>query len=1029
MIESLVTLSVRKRGWVLVLWGLLAVVLLGVAIHLKLDALPDITSNQVQVLTRAPGLTPEEVEQRVTRPLEASFGGLPGLENTRSLSRYGLSAITLVFGEDVDLLRARQLVGERMATSPGAHVSGVDPPEMGPITGGLGEVFHFTVSAPTRTPSELLELVELRVAPILKTVSGVVEVNTWGGARRTLEVRADANRLVARGVSFDELRVALTRTVGSQPGASLETGDRHILLRGTFLPRNPRDLADAVVKFTAGAAVRVGDVATIAEGTAPRLGAASRNGQGETVYVMAQMLIGANARDITRAVRLKMRDVRAALPPDVQIDVVYDRSVLVDATLRTVARSLAEGGALVCLVLFLMLGSARAGVVVALTIPVAMLGATAAMTLLDVSGNLMSLGAVDFGLLVDGAVVLVEHVFHRALQDDDDDATPWADRVARACAAVARPSFFGVFVILLVYVPVLSLTGVDGKMFRPMAITVVLALLVTLLFTLTFIPAASAQFIRDRDIPARAPRLVRWIEGLHGHAIRRAVPRPALLLGLSVGALGLALWTLSTLGGELAPTLDEGALVIQTTRAADLGISGAIEQARRLELAVGTGVPEVAEVVSRIGSPAVATDTMGLEQADVFVQLSPAERWRPGMTRARLLAELMRRIGEATPQSEPSFTQPIQMRFNELLGGAPYDVVVSVLGQDLAGLRVSIQRVRDAVARIPGVADPRILAEDELPLLEVRPNSLAAGQRALTAGDVLDLTGALRLGLEVGVTYDGPREVPVTLRLGQDPPHPYSLASTLLPTPGGQLVPLSELATVQLLSAPAALYRWNGERRMLLGFNVRGRELGDVVQEATVKVARVVTLTEGSRLTWGGQFETLQAARRRLSMVIPVVLLLIGFVLFVHFGQASPVLWVLAHVPFAAVGGVFALAARGMALSISAGIGFIALWGIAVMNGTVLVTEIQSLEREGMDPGEATLTATASRTRPVSMTAMVAALGFLPMALAHGAGSEVQRPLATVVIGGLITSTTLTLLVLPTLRVAFMKRRRPEATP
>ncbi len=1021
MIERIVAFSVARRAWVLVLWTVAAAGLLAVAVNLKLDALPDITSNQVQVLTRAPGLTPEEVEQRVTRPLEASFGGLPGLESTRSLSRYGLSAITLVFGEDVDLLRARQLVGERMATSAGGRAAGVDAPELGPITGGLGEVFHFTVSAPTRTPSELLELVELRVAPILKTVDGIVEVNTWGGARRTLEVRADANRMVARAVTFEELGSALTRAVGSRPGASLDTGDRHILLRGTSLPRAPRDLADAIVKFAGGAAIRVGDVASIAEGTAPRLGAASRNGSGETVYVMAQMLIGANARDVTRAVRDKMREVRAALPADVQIDVVYDRSELVDATLRTVARSLAEGGFLVCLVLLLTLGSGRAGVVVALTIPVAMLGATAAMTGLGVSGNLMSLGAVDFGLLVDGAVVLVEHVFHRG--EGAEDGMPWAERVAKACAAVARPSFFGVFVILLVYVPVLSLSGVDGKMFRPMAITVVLALVAALLFTLTFIPAASAQFLRDRDIPVRSTRLVRFIAHCQGWAIGRTVRWPKVVLAVSLGALALAVWTMRGLGAELAPTLDEGALVIQTTRAADLGIGGAITQASRLEHAVRDGVPEIANVVSRIGSPAVATDTMGLEQADVFVELAPRDRWRAGMTRERLLDELQRRITEATPQSEPSFTQPIQMRFNELLGGAPYDVVVSAVGQSLDALRASMLRVRASVARIPGVEDPRILAQDELPLLEVRPDSLAARQRGLSAGDVLDLTGAMRLGLRVGVTYDGPREVPVVLRLGGEAPHPLTLASTLLPAPGGHLVPLSEVASVERLLAPAAMYRWNGERRMLLGFNVRGRDLGDVVGEATARVRREVTLAEGVRISWGGQFETLQAARRRLGFVIPAVLLLIGFVLFVHFGKPSPVLWVLAHVPFAAVGGVFALAARGMALSISAAIGFIALWGIAVMNGTVLVTEIEALESRGAASDEATLAAAKSRTRPVSMTALVAALGFLPMSIATGPGSEVQRPLATVVIGGLATSTTLTLLVLPSLRAAFARWR------
>jgi cobalt-zinc-cadmium resistance protein CzcA len=1019
MIRFIIALAVSQRRWVVVIWAALSLGLLGIAVGLKLDALPDITSNQVQILTRAPGLTPEEVELRITRPLEASLGGLAGLANSRSLSRYGLSAITLVFDDDVDLLRARQLATERLAGAMGSLPPGADTPGLGPMTGGLGEVFHFTVSAPTRTPAELLDLVEFRATPILKTVPGIVEVNTWGGAERTLEVRVDPGRMVIRGVSFEELRRALGRTVGNQPGASLEAGDRHVLLRGTFLPTTTRELADALVKVDHGAAIRVGDLATVVEGTAPRLGAATKDGRGETLYVMAQMLIGANARDVTHAVRNKMREVRAALPGDIQIEVVYDRSELVDATLRTVARSLVEGGVLVCLVLFFMLGSARAGLVVALTIPVAMLGATAMMTLVGVSGNLMSLGAVDFGLLVDGAVVLIEQVFHK---QPLEGALPWPERVTKSCAAVARPSFFGVSVILLVYVPVLSLTGVDGKLFRPMAITVVLALLVTLLFTLTFIPAAAALFLKDADIPARPPRLVRLIEGAHARALRLLVPHPTLVLAISLLGLGLAVRVASRLGTELAPTLDEGALVIQTTRAADLSLTGAIAEAGKMERALAQGTPEVARVVTRIGSPAIATDTMGLEQTDVFVALAPKAQWRPDMTRTKLLRLLGTRIAGATPGSEPAFTQPIQMRFNELLGGAPYDVVLSVLGQDLAALRLAAGQSLAALSSIPGVEDPRVLAEDELPLEEVRPNPLWAGQRGFAVADVLDVVGALRLGVPVGATYDGPREIPVLLRLGIIPPHALSLGDTVIPGPNAELVRLSQVAEVRFSSAPAALYRWNGERRVLLGFNVRGRDLGEVVAAATTKVGTDVRLPEGTRLSWGGQYDTLQAAKRRLAVVVPLVLVLIGFVLLLHFGRRGPVLWVLSHVPFAAVGGVVALLVRGMPLSISAGIGFIALWGIAVMNGTVLVTEIGVLEAGGLGPTEATLNATRSRARPVSMTALVAALGFLPMALARGVGSEVQRPLSTVVIGGLITSTTLTLLVLPTLRVAFMKR-------
>lgn len=1019
MIESVIRFAVSKRIWVVVVWLGASLGLLALALRLKLDALPDITSNQVQVLTRAPGLTPDEVELRVTRPLEASLGGLAGLSNSRSVSRFGLSAITLVFDDGVDILRARQLAAERITLVSGRLPHGVDAPELGPITGGLGEVFQFTVSAPTRTPYELLELVELRVAPIVKTVPGIVELNTWGGAERTLEVRVDPNRMVQRHISFEELRQALMRTVGSQPGASLEAGSRHVLLRGSFLPTRARELADALVKLDGDSAIRVGDVATINEGIAPRLGAATRDGRGETVYVMAQMLIGANARDVTHAVRAKMSQVRAALPDDVRIQTVYDRSELVDATLRTVAKSLAEGGLLVCLVLFLMLGSARAGLVVALTIPVAMLGATAALALLGVSGNLMSLGAVDFGLLVDGAVVLIEHVFRH---DAEHREGAWSERVARACAAVARPSFFGVSVILLVYVPVLSLTGVDGKMFRPMALTVVLALLVALLFSLTFIPAAAALFLRERDIPLRPPPLQRAIARVHAALLRGVVPKPGIVLLVSLVALGVSVHVASRLGSELAPQLDEGSLVIQTTRNADLSVEGAIEEATRMELALKRGFPEVKTIVSRIGSPAVATDTMGLEQADVFVELAKPSEFRPGMTRRKLLALLEERIEAVTPGSEPAFTQPIQMRFNELLGGAPYDVVVSLIGQDASALRQSAKAVVSSVSSIAGVQDPRVLAQDELPVQEVGPRPLAAAQRGFSVGDVLDLVGAMRLGVPVGTTYDGPVQIPVTLRLGTVAPGALVLEETLLPGPKSELVPLASVAEVRQLSAPAALYRWNGERRALIGFNVRERELGEVVTEAATRVSREVKLSEGTRIEWGGQYETLRAAQQRLTLVIPAVLLLIVFVLFLHFGKAGPVAWVLSHVPFAAVGGTLALLARGMPLSISAGIGFIALWGIAVMNGTVLVTEILELEERGTDPDEATMKAAESRARPVSMTAMVAALGFLPMAIATGPGSEVQRPLATVVIGGLVSSTTLTLLVLPTLRVAFARR-------
>jgi len=1019
VIERLVRASVAHRKGVIGIWVLLAFGFLALALRLELDALPDVTSNQVQVLTRAPGLTPAEVELRVTRPLEASLGAVAGLEETRSLSRYGLSAITVVFEEDVDLMLARQLVAERVGGW-STDDPQVDTPELGPISGGLGEVVQFTVSSATRTPAELLELFEVRAAPILKATPGVVEVNTWGGARRTFEIRADAERMALHRVSLTALRDAVTAAIGNQPGASLDVGDRHVLLRGRFLPSTVETVAELPVVVERDRVVRVRDVAQVAEGIEPRVGAATRDGQGETLYVMAQMLKGANALDVTRDVRARMESVRAVLPPDVRVDIVYDRSELVVQTLRTVARSLAEGGALVAVVLFLMLGSARAGMIVALTIPVAMLGATAAMSVGGVSGNLMSLGAIDFGLLVDGAVVLVEHVFARGKGASE---RPWAARVSDACAEVARPSFFGIAVILLVYVPVLTMTGVDGKLFRPMAITVVLALLVALVFSLTFVPAAAATLLREDSMPRKRPRMVKAVEWLHGHVLGAAVRWPLPILGLAVGALAGAAVLGSGLGSELAPTLDEGALVIQSTRDARTSVEGAVRQGLELERAV-LQMPEVETIASRIGSPAVATDVMGLEQGDIFVQLAPKSQWRPGLTRDALLDEVAARIEAGAPGSDPAFTQPIQMRFNELLGGAPFDVVVSVLSQDRAAASAMATSVLEAVQGVQGVVEARILAEDTLPLLDIEPDPLRAGQRGLTAADVLDAAGALRLGLPVGQTYDGAVEVPVRLRLGAQPPHPSVVETQRIPGPEGILVSLEDVARITRHEAEVALHRVDGEPRVLIGFNVRGRELGAAVEDAQDVVARTVDSTPGVRLEWGGQFETLTAARQRLMWVVPIVLGLIALVLFVNFRKVGPVSWVLVHVPFAAVGGVFALAMRGMALSISAAIGFVALWGIAVMNGTVLYAEVVRREHEGESPDQATLGAARTRVRAVTMTALTDILGFLPMAIATGVGAEVQRPLATVVVGGLVASTLLTLVVLPSLRVALVRLRR-----
>ncbi|MRG90979.1 efflux RND transporter permease subunit [Polyangium spumosum] len=1025
MIEALVRLSIRRRVVVVALTFVLAIVGALLGRRIELDALPDITNNQVLVLTSAPGRTPEEVERLVTRPIELALGGLPGLEEHRSLSRYGISSVTVVFDDAVDPYLARQMVSERIGAVAGSLPPGVGAPELGPVTGGLGEIFHFTLSSPSRSLAELQELTTTRVAPLLRSVPGVVEVNAWGGERRTIEVVADPARLSQRQITLGALREALERSTGSAPGASLPLGRGQALLRAVSRPKDPSELGHAIVSplDQEGRAVRVSDVAELRVGASPRIGAATADGRGEVVYVMVQMLRGDNALDVMERLHARLPAVRAALPEDVSVRVVYDRSHLVGATLRTVGKSLLEGGLLVCVVLFAMLGSLRAGLLVASAIPLSMLGALSGMVALGIPGNLMSLGAIDFGLVVDGAVVMVEHVFHASHQKDVPERGPerisW---VSRVCAEVARPVFFSVLIILIVYLPVLTMTGVDGKMFRPMALTVVFALSTSLLLSLTYVPAAMSLVLRKKDVPARDPWLVRGIDRIYGPTLSFVVKRPRLVVAsaLSLFALGFVLFVRA--GSELAPQLDEGDLVVQTTRAPDISLETAVIEAGKLEAAV-RAVPEVQQVVSRVGSPAVATDIMGLEQADVFITLAPRDTWRPGLEREALIEEIQRAIDAASPGADPSFTQPIQMRFNELLGGAVSDVAVSIYGADLTTLRALAEKVAAEIEAEPGAADVKVLAPPDVSLIEVEPKALEASQVGLGVGEVMDAVQAVKNGIEVGETYDGPLRIPVVLRVG-GVSGAFDLPSLSLPTPAGGLVPLARVARVETLPTPGLVSRKDGERRIVVGFNVRGADLGDLVARARARVERAVPAPRGYRLVWGGQYETFQEASRRLLLVVPAAVLLILGVLFAAFRKVKPTLVIFTNVPFACVGGMVALTIRDMPVSISAAVGFIALSGVAVLNGVVLLSRVLANEAAGLTPAEAAEDAARSRARPVLMTALVAALGFVPMMLARGVGSEVQRPLATVVVGGLVTSTLLTLLIVPSLYGWLGKGRR-----
>ena len=1022
-IARLVRGSVTHRVMVLVVTLLLVVGSSLMAMRLKLDALPDVTNNQVLVLTGAPGLSPEEVERLVTRPIETALGGMPRLVELRSISRYGISAVTAVFEDDSPPHLARQITAERLATV--VLPPEVETPALGPLTGGLGEVFHFSITSSQRTLSELLELSTLRISPRLRMVPGIVEVNTWGGSERRLEVRADPLKLASRKLSLQQLAQGLADSIGATAGASVPSGSGQALLRAVFRPHRPEELSalllPSVTNGTEHASdgvphrLVVGDLAQVTEGEAPRLGAATQDGHGEVVYLMAQMLRGENALEVLRGIHERMSELEKTLPPDVKVQVIYDRSVLVHATLRTVGKNLLEGGLLVATVLLLMLGSWRAGLLVALVIPLSMLGAAVAMVLVGVPGNLMSLGAVDFGLLVDGAVVMVEHLFHHPGQAPSDGTAGSLSSISRRASEVAKPVLFSVLIILLVYLPVLLLDGVEGKMFRPMAVTVVCALFTALILSLLFIPAGAALLLRPKDLEeVRPPLLVRVMERLYRPVLDVAL-RHSLLVGvLATVLLGAGVTALWKSGSEFLPQLDEGDLVIQTTRSADISLEQAVLQAGRVEQVLRQ-LPEVRQVVSRVGSPAVATDIMGLEQADVFVGLRPRSEWRSGLSRDGLIHEMERLLDEKAPGGEPSFTQPIQMRFNEILAGAVTDVVVSVYGEDLHQIEQLAHAVAKACAAEPGAEDVRVLAPPAVPLVEVRPRPIEAAQAGLTPKDILSAVQAVRSGLVVGTSYDGPVRLPVVLRLGESVPDAVGLSALPLPLSDGTSVPLGRVSDISFTPTPTLIQRHNGQRRLMVGFNVRGVDLGSLLHRAEARVMKQMKLPPGYRLTWNGQYETFEAARARLGVLIPAVLLIIIVALWRLFGSLRKALILFLAVPFAGTGGMILLWARGMPVSISAAIGFIALSGIAVLNGVVLMVRLLDLERQGLTPRQAAAEAAKTRMRPVMVTALVAALGFVPMAMAQGVGAEVQRPLATVVVGGLCTSTALTLLILPSL--------------
>ena len=1025
MLRGLVDWSLENRPVVLTGAALLVAGGVFALTRLPVDAVPDVTNVQVQVLTKAPALGPVEMEQFVTYPVEAAMNGLPDLVEIRSVSRYGLSAVTIVFQDGVDVYFARQLVSERLAQAREAIPPGFGRPEMGPVSTGLGEVYMFTVEGGGLSATERRTLLDWDIAVRLRAVPGVTEVNVWGGLPKQYQVVVDPARLVAHGLSLRDVFEAVERGTGNAGGGYIEHNREQYVIRGEGLVGSTADIESMVLKAgREGTPVMVRHVAQVREGAMLRIGAATRDGEGETVIGMAQMLAGENALEVARRVREAIEELQPSLPPGVRIDAYYDREDLVRRVLRTVETNLLEGGLLVVAVLFAFLGNLRAGLIVASAIPLSMLFAFTGMVQGGISANLMSLGAIDFGLVVDGAVVLVENVVRR-LGEPEGRGKTTRQLTAEAAHEVLRPIAFGIGIIIIVYLPILTLGGIEGKMFKPMAWTVVFALVGSLLLSLTLIPVLASLFlVRSPGRPE--PRFLGGLRRAYLRALDACLARRGRVIAGALGLLAAAALVAGRLGGEFIPRLDEGDITLQAVRLPSVALSEAVAGTGRIERVLKR-FPEVKTVVTRTGSPEVATDVMGIELGDVFVILKPPSEWTTAGGKAELIERMEEALAEAVPGTGLSFTQPIEMRFNELIAGVRSDVALKLFGDDLGVLAAKGGEMARVLSAVPGAADVRLEQTTGLPVLRVKVDREKCARYGIPVGDVLDTVEATRAGKVVGTVFEGQRRFGLAVRLDDDSTRTLdAFRSIPVASPAGANIPLGQLAEVALDTGPAQISREAVRRRIVVETNVRGRDVASFVAEAAERIGREVPLPSGYYVRWGGQFENLQAASARLAVVVPLALSLIFAMLFFTFGSARPAALIFLNVPFAAVGGVFVLALRGMPFSISAGVGFIALFGVAVLNGVVLMAKVRDLEdHTDLSLADVLRRACALRMRPVLMTALVASLGFVPMALATGAGAEVQRPLATVVIGGLVTSTLLTLFVLPTVYSLFRRAPAP----
>ncbi|MFD1035674.1 efflux RND transporter permease subunit [Sphingomonas hankookensis] len=1058
MIGRIVTLSVEKRWLVLLLTVAAALLGIGALRQLPIDAVPDITNNQVQINVVAPALSPDQIEKQVAFTVETALAGIPGLEYTRSLSRNGFAQVTAVFTEKTDIYFARQQVAERLRTAEEDLPEGVNP-EMGPIATGLGDIFMWTVEyreldqvhhrngepglqrdGSYITPegdhlvSEADKATYLRtvqdwiVTPQLKSTEGLAGVDSLGGYTKEYLVVPDVQRMAAMRLTLQDLTTALERNNTSAGAGVVNRNGEGLSVRSDGRVRNADELARTVVATREGVPILLNQIATVRTGQALRMGSASENGH-EVVVGTAVMRIGENSRTVSTGVAERLTQIGRSLPVDVVVKPVMNRTELVNSTISTVARNLAEGALLVIVVLFALLGNFRAALIAALVIPITMLLTSIGMLEAGVSANLMSLGALDFGLIVDGAVIIVENALRRLAeaQHGRDGELTMEQRlglVAASAREMIRPSVYGQAIIILVYAPLLTFTGVEGKMFEPMALTVIIALVFAFILSLTFVPAAIAIWLSKR-VEEKESRAVTFLRQRYEPGLDGAMRRPTLTIGIAVGALALAGVAFTTLGQEFLPQLDEGNILVQAVRIPGTSVDQSQAMQFQVEKALAK-VPEVRFAFSRTGTSEIASDPMPANATDTFIILKPKAQWPdPGLSKEELMERLEKRLS-TLPGNAYEITQPIQMRFNELIAGVRGDIAIKVFGDDFGEMNATADRIAGILRRTRGAADVRVEQTEGLPMLDIRPNRTAMSRVGVTAGDVQDTVAAAIGGRQAGMIFEGDRRFPVMIRMAESSRSDLTaVAQVPVPTAGGGFVPLSTVADIAVVDGPNQISRENGKRRVVVQANVRDRDVAGVVADARAAIDAQVKLSAGTYLEWGGQFENLASARDRLAIVVPICFVVIMLLLYGALGSVRDAMIVFTGVPLALVGGVLALVLRGMPFSISAAVGFIALSGIAVLNGLVMVTSIHDLMRDGMDRAAAAHRGALARLRPVAMTALVASLGFVPMALGHGAGAEVQKPLATVVIGGLISATLLTLFVLPTLYARFGSRELP----